>query len=77
MPPIVTTIIFRVFLTPPCNRLAMLRLVGSNISALIKALLLQNPHTVLEIRAPAGGFIAAFAAAISPIGKTAGAIVFC
>ena len=51
--------------------------IGSNISALIKALLLQHPYTVLEIRAPAGGFIAAFAAAISPIGKTAGAKVFC
>ena len=73
MPAIIATIILRVFLTPPCSRLAKLPLVGGVISVL----LLQRPHTVLEIGAPSGGFIAAFAAGTSSIGKTAGAKVFC
>jgi hypothetical protein len=50
--------------------------VGGNISALISTPLLKHPHTVLKISAPSGCFIAAFAAGTSPIGKTAGAIVF-
>jgi inosine-uridine nucleoside N-ribohydrolase len=54
----------------------MLAPVGGNISTLISPLLLQHPGTVLQIRAPSGVFIAAFATAISAVGGTAGTIVF-
>jgi len=54
----------------------MLAPVGGNISALISALLLQHPGTVLQIRALSGIFIAEFTTAISAVGGTAGTIVF-